>query len=40
MACNPEVLRHVPLFALLDEEEAGVLAGQIEVKKFGPRPRI
>lgn len=40
MACNPEVLRHVPLFALLDEEEAGVLAGQVELKKFAPRQRI
>jgi CRP/FNR family cyclic AMP-dependent transcriptional regulator len=40
MACNPEVLRHVPLFALLDEDEAGVLAGQVELKKFAPRQRI
>jgi uncharacterized membrane protein len=40
MACNPEILRHVPLFALLDDEEAAVLAGQVEVKKFGPRQRI
>jgi CRP/FNR family cyclic AMP-dependent transcriptional regulator len=40
MACNPEVLRHVPLFALLDEDEAAVLAGQVELKKFAPRQRI
>ena len=40
MACNPEILRHVPLFALLDDEEAAVLAGQVEVKRFGPRQRI
>jgi CRP/FNR family cyclic AMP-dependent transcriptional regulator len=40
MACNPEVLRHVPLFALLDEDEAGVLAGQVELKRFAPRQRI
>jgi len=40
MACNPEVLKHVPLFALLDEEEAAVLAGQVELKKFAPRQRI
>jgi uncharacterized membrane protein len=40
MACNPEVLRHVPLFALLDEEEAGVLAAQVELKKFAPRQRV
>ena len=37
MTCNPEVLRHVPLFALLDEDEAAVLAGQVELKKFAPR---
>jgi CRP/FNR family cyclic AMP-dependent transcriptional regulator len=40
MACNPEVLKHVPLFALLDEEEAAVLASQVELKKFQPRQRI
>ena len=40
MACNPEVLKHVPLFALLDDEEAAVLAGQVEVKTFAPRQRI
>src|SRR5213078_675445 len=40
MACNPEVLKNVPLFALLDEEETAVLAGQVEVKKFAPRQRI
>lgn len=40
MACNPDILRNVPLFALLDDDEAAVLAGQVEVKKFGPRQRI
>ena len=40
MACNPEVLKHVPLFALLDEDETAVLAGQVEVKNFAPRQRI
>jgi len=40
MACNPEVLKQVPLFALLDEEETAVLAGQVELKKFAPRQRI
>jgi uncharacterized membrane protein len=40
MACNPEVLKHVPLFALLDDEEAAVLAGQVQVKSFAPRQRI
>src|SRR3989441_750658 len=40
MACNPEVLKNVPLFALLDDEETAVLAGQVELKTFAPRQRI
>jgi CRP/FNR family cyclic AMP-dependent transcriptional regulator len=40
MACNPEVLKHVPLFALLDEDETAVLASQVELKTFAPRQRI
>jgi uncharacterized membrane protein len=40
MACSPEALKHVPLFALLDEDETAVLAGQVELKKFAPRQRI
>jgi uncharacterized membrane protein len=40
MACNPDVLRKVPLFALLDDEEIAVLAGQVELKNFAPRQRI
>jgi len=40
MPCNPEVLKHVPLFALLDEDETAVLAGQVRLKKFAPRQRI
>ena len=40
MTCNPEVLKRVPLFALLDDEEAAVLAGQVELKTFEPRQRI
>jgi CRP/FNR family transcriptional regulator, cyclic AMP receptor protein len=40
MACNPEVLKQVPLFALLDEEETAVLAGQVELKNFAQRQRI
>jgi uncharacterized membrane protein len=40
MACNPEILKQVPLFALLDEDETAVLAGQVELKKFVPRQRI
>jgi CRP/FNR family cyclic AMP-dependent transcriptional regulator len=40
MACNPELLKNVPLFALLDNEELAVLAGQVELKKFAARQRI
>ena len=40
MACNPENLRHVPLFALLDEEESAVLAGQVNLRQFAARQRI
>ena len=40
MACSPEILRGVPLFALLDDDETAVLAGQVEVKTFTPRQRI
>jgi uncharacterized membrane protein len=40
MACNPEVLKHVPLFALLDEDETAVLAGQVQLRTFAPRQRI
>src|SRR5215469_5886162 len=40
MACNPEVLKHVPLFASLDSEETEVLAAQVQLKQFAPRQRI
>ncbi len=40
MACDPEILKTVPLFALLDDEEAAVLAGQVEHKRFAARERV
>lgn len=40
MACEAQELKHVPLFALLDDEEAAVLASQVEIKKFAPHQRI
>jgi len=40
MPCNPEVLRQVPLFALLDDDETAVLAAQVELRTFAPRQRI
>lgn len=40
MPCEPEVLKNVPLFALLDNEEIAVLAGQVELRQFAARQRI
>src|SRR5215475_5342803 len=40
MACEAQELKHVPLFALLDDEEAAVLASQVEKQKFVPHQRI
>jgi uncharacterized membrane protein len=40
MACDPEELRHVPLFEKLDAEEAAILAQQVQIRKFAPRQRI
>ena len=40
MPCNPDVLKAVPLFSLLDAEELAVLAGQVELRSFAPRQRI
>src|SRR5258707_6408514 len=40
MSCHPEALKNVPPFALLDDDEAAILASQVELKKFAPRERI
>ncbi|HEY1948279.1 MAG TPA: DUF1003 domain-containing protein [Bryobacteraceae bacterium] len=40
MPCDPEVLKTVPLFALLDDDEAAILAAQVEVRTFAMRQRI
>lgn len=40
MPCDPQILRQVPLFALLDDDETGVLAAQVELKRFAARQRI
>ena len=40
MTCKPEILKSVPLFALLDDDETAVLAAQVEIKTFAPRERI
>jgi uncharacterized membrane protein len=40
MACEVQMLKRVPLFALLDDEEAALLAEQVETQKFDTRQRI
>jgi len=40
MPCDPQELKHVPLFALLDDDEIAVLASQVELRRFAPRERI
>jgi uncharacterized membrane protein len=40
MACDAQILREVPLFALFDDDELAVLAEQVEVTHFAPRQRI
>ena len=40
MPCNVEMLRSVPLFALLDDEELALLAAHVEEERFAPRQRI
>ncbi len=40
MPCDPAVLKDVPLFAGLDEDEAAVLAAEVEMRTFHPRQRI
>lgn len=40
MSCDPKVLKQVPLFALLDDDETAVLAGKVELKSYAPRQRI
>jgi len=40
MGCNPEALKNVPLFALLDEDELALLSQQVEHKQYAPRERI
>jgi CRP/FNR family transcriptional regulator, cyclic AMP receptor protein len=40
MPCDPQELRHVPLFSLLDDDELCVLAAQVELQNFAARQRI
>jgi len=40
MPCNPQELRNVPLFSLLDDEELSVLSQQVELRNFAAKQRI
>lgn len=40
MGCDINILRGIPLFAVLDEEEINVLASQVRLKTFSARQRI
>ncbi len=40
MSCAPSVLREVPLFSKLDDDEMNVLASQVELRRFAARHRI
>jgi CRP/FNR family cyclic AMP-dependent transcriptional regulator len=40
VACDASILREVPFFALLDDEELSVLATQVDLTKFAARQRI
>ena len=40
MPCDPQELKHAPLFELLDDDELAVLAAQVDVLKFAARQRI
>lgn len=40
MPCDPEELKHAPIFELLDDEELAVLAAHVDSKTFAPRQRI
>lgn len=40
MACGKDELKHVPLFALLDDDELALLASLVELRRFTARQRI
>ena len=40
MPCAPTILREVPLFSKLDDDEMNVLASQVELRRFAARHRI
>jgi uncharacterized membrane protein len=40
MACDPAILRDIPLFSNLDDDELSVLAAQVDLRQFPTRQRI
>ncbi len=40
MPCDAAMLKQVPLFAAMDDDELAILASQVELKTFAPRERI
>ena len=40
MPFEADVLRKVPLFATLDDEELGILSTQVELRRFAAQQRI
>jgi uncharacterized membrane protein len=40
MACDPAILRDIPLFSNLDDDELRVLAQQVDLRQFPARQRI
>jgi uncharacterized membrane protein len=40
MPCDPNELRQIPLFSLLDDDELCVLAQQVELRSFAAKQRI
>jgi CRP/FNR family cyclic AMP-dependent transcriptional regulator len=40
VACDPNLLKTVPLFSLLDDDERAILAAQVDVRTFAARERI
>jgi CRP/FNR family cyclic AMP-dependent transcriptional regulator len=40
LPCDPDVLKNIPLFTLLDDDELAVLASQVELRNFAARQRI
>jgi len=40
MPCTPEILRNIPLFSNMDDDELRVLASQVEPREFAAHQRI